>query len=81
MSKNYRLISLPSICSKIFERLIYNELFTFFTDNKLVSPNHSGFRLGDSCVKQLLAITHQIYKLFDNGFEVSGVFLVISKGF
>ena len=74
MSKNYRLISLPSICSKIFERLIYNELFTFFTDNKLVSPNHSGFRLGDSCVKQLLAIAHQIYKLFDNGFEVSGVF-------
>ena len=37
--KHYRPISLLPICSKVFERLIYNELFTFFTGNKLVSPN------------------------------------------
>ena len=42
------------IFSKIFKRLIYNELFTFSTDNKLTSPNQSGFRPGDSCVNQLL---------------------------
>ena len=45
--KNYRPISLLPICNKIFELLIYNELFTFFTNNKLISPNQSGFRLGD----------------------------------
>ena len=64
------LISLLPICSKIFERLIYNEMFTFFTENNLISPNQSGFRPGDSCVNQLLAITHEIYKSFDKGFEV-----------
>ena len=29
--KNYRPISLLSICSKIFECLVFNEMFTFFT--------------------------------------------------
>ena len=81
MPKNYRPISLLPICSKIFERLIYNELFTFFTDNNLISPNQSGFRPGDSCVNQLIAITHEIYKSFDDGLEVRGVFLDISKAF
>ena len=38
--------SLLPICSKIFERLIYNEMFTFFTENNLISPNQSGFRPG-----------------------------------
>ena len=72
--KNYRPISLLPICSKIFERLIYNELFTFFTDNNLISPNQSGFRPGDSCVNQLIVITREIYKPFDDGLEVRGVF-------
>ena len=79
--KNYRPISLLPICSKIFERLIYNEMFNFFTENNLISPNQSGFRPGDSCVNQLLAITHEINKSFDEGFEVRGVFLDISKAF
>ena len=73
--KNYRPISLLPICNKIFERLICNEMFTFFTENNLISPNQSGFRPGDSCVDQLLVVTHEIYKSFDEGFEVRGVFL------
>ena len=70
--ENYRSISLLPICSKIFERLIYNEMFTFFIENNLISPNQSGFRPGVSCVNQLLAITHEIHKSFDEGFEVEG---------
>ena len=30
---------------------------------------------------QLIYITHEIYQSFDNGFEVRGVFLHISKAF
>ena len=58
--ENYRPISLLPICSKIFEHLIYNKMFTFFTENNLISQNQSGFRPRDSCVNQLLAITHEI---------------------
>lgn len=56
--KVYWPISLMPICSKIFARLIYNEIFTFFTDNNFISSNLSGLRPDDPWVKQLLAITH-----------------------
>ena len=56
-------------------------MFKFFIENELISPNQSGFKPGDSCINQLLAITHEIYKSFDDGFEVRGVFLDISKAF
>ena len=79
--KNYRPISLLTICGKIFEKLIFNEMFKFFIENELISPNQSGFKPGDSCINQLLTITHEIYKSFDEGSEVSGVFLDISKAF
>ena len=69
------------ICGNIFARLIYNSLFEFFIDNELISSNQSGFKAGDSCINQLLSITHEIYKSFDDGYEVRGVFLDISKAF
>ena len=36
---NYRPISLLPIFSKIFERLMYNRLTKFISDNKLLTPN------------------------------------------
>ena len=54
-------------------------MFKFFIENKLISHNQSGFKPGDSCINQLLVITHEIYKSFDDGFKVRGVFLDISK--
>ena len=56
-------------------------MYEFFTENNLISPNQSGFKPGDSCINQLLPITHEIYKSFDDGLEVRGIFLVISKAF
>ena len=53
----------------------------FFIKNELISPNQSVFKPGDSCINQLLAITDEMYKSFDDGFEVRSVFLDISKGF
>ena len=79
--RNYRPISLLPVCGKIFQKLIFNEMFKFFIENELISPNQSGFKPGDSCINQLLAITHEIYQSFDDGFEVGGVFLDISKAF
>ena len=79
--KNYRPISLLPICGKVLERLLYNSMFEFFIQNNLITPNQSGFKTGDSCINQLISITHEIYKSFDDGYEVRGVFLDISKAF
>ena len=81
--ENYRPVSLFPICGKIFERLIFNNLFNYFTENNLLSPHQSGFIPGDSCVQQLISITHEIYNAFDSNLslEVRGVFLDISKAF
>ena len=79
--KTYCSILLLPIFNKIFERLIYNKLFNFFQENNLISPNQCGFEPGDSCTNQLLAITHEIYKSIDDGYELRGVFLDISKAF
>ena len=81
--KNYRPISLLPIFGKIFEKFIYNNLFGYFETNKFLSKNQSRFRSGDSCVSQLLAITHDIYKVFDGNpsLETRSVFLDISKAF
>ena len=56
-------------------------MFEFFIQNNLITPNQSGFKTGDSCINQLISITHEIYKSFDDGYEVRGVFLDISKAF
>ena len=50
-----------------------------FTEPNLKSPNQSGFIPRDLCIKQLLSITHEIYKSFDDGLEVQGILLYISK--
>ena len=79
--KNCRPVSLLPICGKIFERLIYSEVYPCLIDSNLISSHQSGFKGGDSCMNQLLSITHEIYKSFDEGFEVRRVFLDISKAF
>ena len=56
-------------------------MFRLFIENDLISQHQSGFKPGDSCINQLLSITHEIYQSFDEGFDVRSVFLDISKTF
>ena len=78
---NYRPISFLTIFSKIFERLLFNEMFGFFIENESISQHQSGFKPGDPCINQLLSITYEIYQSFDECFDVRSVFLDISKAF
>ena len=58
-------------------------LYNFFEGNNLFSKCQSGFLKGDSCISQLLSITHEIFKGFDANpsLDTCGIFLDISKAF
>ena len=45
--KNCRPDLLLPVFWKIFERLIYNEMYSFFIENDLISPDQLDFKQGD----------------------------------
>ena len=63
--RNYRPISLLPICGKIFEKIVFDQVYTFLNVNNL-SINQSGFRPGYSTIYQFLSITSSIYQNFEN---------------
>ena len=76
-------MSLLPICSKIFEKFIFDSIFELFNKNDFFNNNQSGFRRNDTCIHLLIAITHNIFNAFDANpsLEVRGVFLDLSKAF
>ena len=73
---SYQSVSLLPIYSKRFEKIIFDTIFQHLLVNKLLNPNQSGFIPGDSCIHQLISVTHEIYASFDANpsLEVRGVF-------
>ena len=67
----------------MFEKIIFDRLYNFLLQEELLNPNQSGFRPSDSCVNQLIAITHEIFEAFhyNPSLGVRSVFLDISKAF
>ena len=58
-------------------------MYTFLQKEQLLNRNQSGFRPSDSCINQLLSITHEIFQSLDATppLQVRSVFLYISKAF
>ena len=81
--KNYRPISLLPICGKMFEKIIFNNLYNHLTTHHLMPKNQSGFRPGDSTTNQLIDLVDEIRHAFDStkSLEVRAIFLDISKVF
>ena len=80
---NYWPISLWPIFGKFFWKIFFNNIYHFLLEEILLNPNQSGFHPPDSCINQLVAITHEIIEVFDCNptLEVRSVFLDISKAF
>ena len=64
---NYRPISLLSSISKIFERIIFDQLYKYFVTNKLFYSSQYGFRKEHSTELAALEFVDQLIYKLDNG--------------
>ena len=78
---NYRPVSLLSVLSKVFERLMYNRLMNFLEKIEILYENQFGFRKDCSTHMALLTLVDKLIQALENGEYVVGVFLDFSKAF
>ena len=78
---NFRPISIVPVIAKIVERAVHQQLYSYLSNNHLLSPTQHGFRPRHSTETALITISDQLLTSFDRG-EVSLLCLLdLSKCF
>lgn len=78
---SYRPVSLLSCISKIFERVILDELNAFIDVHRIIPPHQFGFRSGKSCTHQLFKITRHVKSLINSRKSVGMLSLDLKAAF
>ena len=78
---NYRPISVIPVVAKVFERIIYDQIYKYLTRNSLLTRHQSGFRSLHSTVTALLEATDSWALNIDRAFVNAVVFLDLKKAF
>ena len=76
---NHRPISILLPIAKVFERIIYNQLYDYLQTNNLLSKFQSGFRKFHFTATSLLDATMEWLTIMDSSKINSLVFLDLSK--
>ena len=63
------------------EKITNKKINDYMTEYDIITPFQSGFRHGDSTTNQLLLLSNEMYKAFDENKEIRIVFCDISKAF
>ena len=67
--------------AKVFERIVYDQLYHYLNENNLLSRHQSGFRSLHSKVTALIEATDNWSLNIDRGFINAVVFLDLNKAF
>jgi len=77
----YRPISLLPAFSKIFEKVVYNQLFKYLETNNLLDKEQHGFRQKKSTITAGVSFINNIIDAIDQKEKVVGIFLDLSRAF
>ena len=80
-AKNYRSVSLLSVVSKVFEKLVNNRIVDHLEKCGLFSDFQYGFRSSRSTADLLAVVSDRIARAFNRSGAARAVALDISKGF
>ena len=78
---NYRPVSLTSVCCKMLEAIIKDEVTAHLDRHKLIRDSQHGFLHKKSCTSNLLSFLEKMTLSADNGDPVDVVFLDFAKAF
>ena len=78
---NYRPFSVIPVVAKVFDRIAYDQLYTYLADNDFTYKYQSGFRTIHSTVTALLEATDSWVYNVDLGNVNAVVFLDLKKAF
>ena len=79
--KNYRPVSLLSVASKIFEKLVNNRIVNHLEKCVLFSDFQYGFRFFQSTADLLTVVSNRVARVFNRSGATGAVALDISKVF
>ena len=69
------------VIARLFEKLIFYQLYRYFDENGFLSPDQSGFRSLHSTVTSLLKCTDNWYSGLDTGQMTGLIFIDLKKAF
>ena len=78
---NYRPISLLLNINKIFKKLVYSRLYSFFNLHNCIFELQFGFRANHSTNHALFSLTEEIRKALDNSNFACGIFIDLQRAF
>ena len=76
---NYRPISVLPVIARLFEKLVFDQLYRYFDENGFLSPDQSGFRALHSTVTSLLKCTDNWDSGLDTGQMTGLTFIDLKK--
>jgi exonuclease III len=78
---NYRPVSLLPSISKVFEKIVFKQIISYFTENDLFFDGQYGFRKEHSTEHAVTELVDRIYDNLDSGKLSLAIFLDLSKAF